>query len=298
LRNHEQYPFIRVDVANAWPRVSLAKTRKDDGSRYFGPFRNAATARKTVELINRVVPLRTCPRSFRDARSYGSPRLELDLGRCLGPCVGRADRDEYMALVHSVIEYVDGRDSALHEVLWRGLERAADALDFERAARLRRDLQSSLSLTASQRRLREATEVNRLVLVTPGVEVDSKEAMVIAQGRLWGQLHLPGATTAGELTARFVRCWQRFMAFGLRQPDHDSVDDMHILSSWLSRHAGHPAMIPIPDPIDAVEWEKIAQAVLQLRQDDLEFDAWRTIQDLDASDLTVPDGAFVQEGDE
>ena len=86
LRSHEQYPFIRIDVANPWPRVSLAKSRKDDGARYFGPFRSAATARKTVDLINRVVPLRTCARSFRDARSYGSPCLQLDLGRCLGPC--------------------------------------------------------------------------------------------------------------------------------------------------------------------------------------------------------------------
>ena len=89
LRSHEQYPFIRIDVANPWPRVSLAKSRKDDGARYFGPFRSAATARKTVDLINRVVPLRTCARSFRDARSYGSPCLQLDLGRCLGPCGAR-----------------------------------------------------------------------------------------------------------------------------------------------------------------------------------------------------------------
>ena len=99
LRSHEQYPFIRVDTANAWPRVTLAKSRKEDGARYYGPFRSATAARKTVDLINRIIPLRTCSRSFRDARSYGSPCLELDLGRCLGPCVGKADRDTYMGHV-------------------------------------------------------------------------------------------------------------------------------------------------------------------------------------------------------
>ena len=163
LRSHEQYPFIRIDVANPWPRVSLAKSRKDDGARYFGPFRSAATARKTVDLINRVVPLRTCTRSFRDARSYGSPCLQLDLGRCLGPCVGQADRDQYISLVRSVVDYVDGRDQSLHELLWSGLEDAAAALDFERASRLRRDLQASLALTAAQRRLRESTEANWVI---------------------------------------------------------------------------------------------------------------------------------------
>jgi len=71
-----------------------------------------------------------------------------------------------MALVNSVVDYIEGRDSALHEVLWRGLEEAAEALDFERAARMRRDLNSSLSLTAAQRRLRESTEGPSTILVT------------------------------------------------------------------------------------------------------------------------------------
>ncbi|HET7093292.1 MAG TPA: exonuclease domain-containing protein, partial [Thermomicrobiales bacterium] len=97
LRSHEQYPFIRVDVGNPWPRITLAKNRRDDGARYFGPYRNASSARQTVDLLNRIVPLRTCSRSFKNARSYGSPCLELDLGRCLGPCVGKADREIYRA---------------------------------------------------------------------------------------------------------------------------------------------------------------------------------------------------------
>ncbi|MBW3634041.1 MAG: GIY-YIG nuclease family protein, partial [Chloroflexi bacterium] len=193
LRSHEQYPFIRVDVANPWPRVSLSKSRKDDGARYFGPFRSAATARKTVDLINRVVPLRTCTRSFRDARSYGSPCLQLDLGRCLGPCVGRADRDQYISLVRSVVDYIDGRDQALHDVLWANLEEAAAVLDFERASRLRRDLQASLSLTAAQRRLRESTEANWVLLVTAAPGPGYREVMVVLGGRLWAKVQIPDA---------------------------------------------------------------------------------------------------------
>ena len=192
LRSHEQYPFVRIDISNPWPRVSLCKSRRPDGARYFGPFRSASTARKTVDLINRATPLRTCSRSFRDARSYGSPCLELDLGRCLGPCVGRADRDQYMALVNSVVEYIEGRDSALHEVLWRGLEEAAEALDFERAARLRRELNSSLSLTAAQRRLRESTEAPATILVTSAAVPNCREIMLLVRGRIWAQLRCCG----------------------------------------------------------------------------------------------------------
>ncbi len=280
LRSHEQYPFIRIDVANPWPRVSLAKSRKDDGARYFGPFRSAATARKTVDLINRVVPLRTCTRSFRDARSYGSPCLELGIGRCLGPCVGQADRDQYVSLVRSVVDYVDGRDQALHELLWSGLENAAAALDFERASRLRRDLQASLALTAAQRRLRESTEANWVVLVTLSAEPEHRELMVILRGRLWSQLRVPDASPAGELASRLERCWERFTVVGIGEPDHDSVDDMHILDSWLARHEGHPSILAIQERAGTPDWQVMARRALALRRDQLDFDAWRKAREV------------------
>jgi DNA polymerase III subunit epsilon len=289
LRSHEQYPFIRIDISNPWPRVSLSKARKDDGARYFGPFRSAATARKTVDLINRIVPLRTCTRSFRDARSYGSPCLQLDLGRCLGPCVGRADRDHYMALVHQVIDYVDGRDEALHEVLWTGLEDAATALDFERASRLRRELQASLSLTAAQRRLREATEANWVVIVTPAAEPGFREVMVVIRGRLWAQLRVAEASDAAELATRLGRCWDRFAAVGLREPDHDSVDDMHILGAWLSRHEGHPAIVPLGNRERVPNWPDLAKRVLGLRREELDVDAWRKARDAGESEWESED---------
>lgn len=279
LRSHEQYPFIRVDVANPWPRVSLAMSRKDDGARYFGPFRSAATARKTVDLINRVVPLRTCTRSFRDARSYGSPCIQLDMGRCLGPCVGRADRDQYVALVHTVVDYIDGRDQALHGVLWQGLEEAAEALDFERASRLRRELQASLALTTAQRRLREATEAGWLVLVLPSAAADCRELLVITRGRIWAQLRVGDDDDPGATAERLHACWQRFTQTGIGAPDHDSVDDMHILSSWLARHDGAPAAISIPAPPLDPDWTEVAARALSLTAADLDCDAWRKARD-------------------
>ena len=279
LRSHEQYPFIRIDISNPWPRVSLSKSRKDDGARYFGPFRSAATARKTVDLINRVVPLRTCTRSFRDARSYGSPCLQLDLGRCLGPCVGRADRDQYMSLVRSVVDYVDGRDQALHEVLWSGLEEAAAALDFERASRLRRDLQASLALTAAQRRLRESTEANWVIVVTAAAQPESREIMLIVRGRMWAQMRVQDVMPPLELAVRLEESWQRFLTIGIGDPDHDSVDDMHILGSWLARHEGHPAVLTLEQTVVDPNWQFLAERALGLRRDQLDFDAWRKARD-------------------
>jgi len=267
LRAFEHYPYIRVDVGNPWPRVTLAKSRKEDGSRYFGPFRSSAAARKTVDLLNRVLPLRTCSRSFRDARSYGSPCLELDLGRCLGPCVGKADRETYTALVHDLVAFLDGRDEVLYQRLWRGLEEAAERLDFERAAQLRGDLQRVNAVVAAQRQLREAAESDRLLVVLPSADPGAREVLLVANGRLWAQLRAPVADGPAPLAARLARAGDRLAAHGLPPIAHDSVDDANILGRWLREHEGHPAIIPVPPT--PVAWEEIAARVLALTDADL-----------------------------
>jgi DNA polymerase III subunit epsilon len=268
LRSFEQYPFIRVDISNPWPRVTLAKARKDDGARYFGPFRHTSAARKTIDVINQVVPLRTCPRSFKDARSYGSPCLQLDLGRCLGPCVGRADRDVYAGLVRDVVSFLDGRDEVLYERLWQGLEDAAARLDFEAAARLRNDLRSVNAVVGAQRRLREAAETHTLLLVLPSAAVGCREVLLVVAGRLWAQLRADRADP-GELAERLQRSWGRIPAAGPGPIDHGQVDEANILNRWLHRNAGHPAIVPLPLRPDEPEWREVAARALALTDDDL-----------------------------
>jgi len=182
-------------------------------------------------------------------------------------------------LVRSVVDYVDGRDQTLHELLWSGLEEAAAALDFERASRLRRDLQASLALTASQRRLRESTEANWVLLVTAAAQPDHRELMVILRGRLWSQLRVQDNSRPAELAARLEKCWERFGVVGIGEPDHDSVDDMHILDSWLARHEGHPAILVIQDRAGNPDWHVLANHVLGLRRDQLDYEAWRKARD-------------------
>lgn len=259
MRSHEQYPFIRVDIANAWPRITLAKARKDDGATYFGPFRNAASARRTVDLLNRVVPLRTCSRSFKDARSYGSPCIELDLGRCLGPCVGKADREQYRTIVHDVVTFLDGRDETLYEMLWRGLEEAAEKLDFERAEKIRRELRHVSSVVSSQRRIREAVENATCLLVLPSADEGSREVLLVSAGRIWAQLRAVDADGRDALAVRLDASWQRLHAAGAPRLDHDSVDEAHILHRWLARLEPGPGRVHVPDEPD---WVAAAAAAM------------------------------------
>jgi DNA polymerase III epsilon subunit family exonuclease len=292
LRSFEHYPFIRVDVATPWPRVTLAKQRKEDGARYFGPFRNKTGARKTVDLINRIVPLRTCTRSFKDARSYGSPCLELDLGRCLGPCVGRADRDEYAGLVRRVVAFLDGRDDALYEILWAGLEETVAKLDFERAAALRRDLQQVNGVVGAQRRLREAAETQTLLLVLPSADPRSREVLLVARGRLWAQLRGDRAAGPAALAERLAAAWRRCLAHPPAPVDHATVDETNILNRWLYQHAGHPAILPLVPSPDDPDFASLAVRVFALTDDDLTSDVRPTDADEIEDVATEIDAAF------
>jgi DNA polymerase III epsilon subunit family exonuclease len=259
LRAHEQYPFIRVDIANPWPRITLAKSRKADGAAYFGPFRNASSARRTVELLNRVVPLRTCPRSFKDARSYGSPCIELDLGRCLGPCVGKADRDQYRGLVGDVVKFLDGRDETLYELLWKDLEAAAENLDFERAEKIRRELRHVSLVVASQRRIRAAVECATCLLVVPAAEPGQRSILVVSRGRLWASIRAADADGPEPLAERLAVSWDRLRAVGAFHLDHDTVDEAHILHRWMASAAADPGTIALQDDPD---WLEAAAAAL------------------------------------
>jgi DNA polymerase III subunit epsilon len=268
MRSHEEYPYIRVDLANPWPRVTLSKSRKEDGGRYFGPFKNKNAARTVVDLINSHFPLRTCPRTFKNARSFGAPCIQLDLGKCLGPCVGRADRDTYMAIVRQVVKFLDGDDEVLYEQIWGGLEEAATRLDFEKARRLRNDLRQLQLVVASQRQLRQATEKHTLLLVLPSAETDHVEILIVVKGRPWARLRVARREAIETIAQRLSGSWDRLHAAELLPIDHDSLDEAHILNRWLARNWRHPSVLPIEGD-QPPDWLDLAARAIALTNDDL-----------------------------
>lgn len=309
LRAFEHYPYIRVDVSNRWPRVTLVKDRKDDGARYFGPYRSRSAARRTVDVINDVLPLRTCTRSFKDARSYGKPCMRLALGKCIGPCVDVTIRDAYLDIVHQVIRFLDGDDDALYEVLWNALEDAAERRDFERAEKLRRNLTVVNGLVAGQRELRRAIEHHHVALVAPSPIAGQRELWLVVAGRIWSRTTI-GALPAEDVVLdirpgkreslaedrlvvetgerydaapgvdpvlaadRLLAAWRRYQATGLADVSHDTLDDAHILNRWIAGQGDHPAIsiLDLGRCDDAGYWREIVDAALQLPDDALSLD--------------------------
>jgi DNA polymerase III epsilon subunit family exonuclease len=247
-RNAEQYVYVKVDVSNPWPRVTTCRDRAEDGARYFGPFKSSSRARDAVELVNTVLPLRTCRRSFADKRSYGSPCLELELKHCLGPCVGRADPEEYRGLVRDVVAFFEGDTTRMIVRLHGKLQETVTTLDFERAARLRDRIRQVERLAHEQHLLDGAGRYQHALLVLPSTEPDEREVWYLLKGRRWAQLTVADAETPVSLADRLEPISQRArQGAAAFVPDHHAVDELSILARWMRRTPEHPALIGLDD---------------------------------------------------
>ncbi|MFW6075799.1 MAG: excinuclease ABC subunit UvrC [Chloroflexota bacterium] len=137
LRDGKTYPYIRI-TNEEWPRVFSTRRIVHDGSRYFGPFTSAGSVHKTLDLLKRLFPYRPC--DIEITGNADRPCLYFHIGRCLGPCIGAADHDEYMRAVEGVELFLTGRADELIPRMREEMEEAAENLEFERAAKLRDEL--------------------------------------------------------------------------------------------------------------------------------------------------------------
>ncbi len=247
MRSHEQYPYIKIDLASPWPRISLAPEWKNDGARYFGPYRNRGASRQVVDLLNKHFQLRTCTRSFKTARSYGSPCLKLSLKQCLGPCVGKADRELYTERVRECVRFLEGDDAPLLLRIWDQLEAAAASNDFEHARRLRRDIQTLQSVSGVHRAIQEMERRPTLLLALPAQDPDRMDICLVVSGRIWSRTAIGRRESIDRIRERLVRSFDRWERSSKLQVDAASLDEAFILDRWLNKKWGHPAMFWLPE---------------------------------------------------
>ena len=149
LRDDKNYPYLRIDLEEEWPRVTVVRRMNQDGARYFGPFTKTGSLRETLSLLRRIFPYRTCSDAHLSQASR--PCLDYQIGRCLGPCTGNLDRDSYMETIDGVIKFLEGRHKDVRDTLSAHMKRCAENLDFEEAARIRDRISALDDVTQKQK---------------------------------------------------------------------------------------------------------------------------------------------------
>ncbi|MGW0335057.1 excinuclease ABC subunit UvrC [Streptomyces sp. NPDC003011] len=187
-RDDKSYPYLAVTMNEEFPRVQVMRGHKKKGVRYFGPYGHAWAIRDTVDLLLRVFPVRTCSAGvFKNATRTGRPCLLGYIGKCSAPCVDRVSAEEHRELADDFCDFMAGRTGTYLRRLEKQMTAAAEEMEYERAARLRDDIEA----------LKKAMEKNAVVLADAtdadliAVAEDELEAAVqifhVRGGRVRGQ---------------------------------------------------------------------------------------------------------------
>jgi excinuclease ABC subunit C len=188
FRDDKSYPFLAVTLSDEWPRAMVRRGAKQKGTRYYGPYGHAYAIRETLDLLLRTFPIRTCSdHKFERHQKQGRPCLLFHIEKCAGPCVGEVDKATYARLVNELCQFLDGDTAGAVKRLEADMSEAAQALEFERAARLRDRLVSVRKAIEKQQMVADRAEDIDVV----GIAEDELEASVqvfyVRRGRVVGR---------------------------------------------------------------------------------------------------------------
>ncbi len=241
LKDDKHYPYLKIDLKEQWPRVEITRRVLDDGARYFGPFASAGSVRRSLDLVKKLFPWRSCTKTITgdDPR----PCLEYFIHRCIGPCASLCTKDDYDTVIGQTIMFLEGRTDEIARDLRREMEAASEALEYERAARLRDQLHAIERTTERQvMEVRDRTDTDVF-----GLWREEQEAYVqvffVRKGSVIGRdtFQLDGA--AGETDAEVLRSFlEQFYASAAYVPARVllpvAVEDAGLIEEWLSQRRG------------------------------------------------------------
>ena len=187
-RDDKSYPWLAVTVGEEFPRVMVGRGAKRRGTRYFGPYSHAWAIRETVDILLRVFPMRSCSNGvFKRSAQVGRPCLLGYIDKCSAPCVGNVSPEEHRAIVEDFCDFMGGQTRPFIRRIEKEMYAASDALDFEKAARLRDDLgamQRALEKQAVV--LGDGADADVVALAEDPLEV-AVQVFYVRGGRIRGQ---------------------------------------------------------------------------------------------------------------
>lgn len=204
-RDDKSYPWLAVTYGEEFPRVMVGRGAKRRGTRYFGPYSHAWAIRETVDILLRVFPMRSCSNGvFKRSQQIGRPCLLGYIDKCVAPCVGNVTEQEHRAIVDDFCEFMAGRTRPFTRRIEQEMFAASEALDFERAARLRDDLAAMQKALEKQAVvLGDGADADVIALAEDPLEV-AVQIFYVRGGRIRGQRGWVADRTDGSGTAELV----------------------------------------------------------------------------------------------
>lgn len=210
LKDDKSYPFIKITLADDFPRIERTRKLPADGSRYFGPYASATSVDEAMNLIRRIFPFRTCTLDIHEGRkAIERPCLLYHIKRCQAPCVGYIDKADYRAQIEQIERFLEGRQETVAKELRRQMDEASEATEYERAAALRDKAKAIERTMESQKMAAHArTEEDVLGLARQDTQA-AVQLFAVRGGKMVGRdvfmLDAPRETDDAAVLAGFVQ---------------------------------------------------------------------------------------------
>ena len=251
LKDDKTYPYIKVTLGEAYPRVLFSRMMKKDHSKYFGPYTSAAAVKDTIELINKLYQLRTCNKNL--PKDCGNDRacLNYHIGQCMAPCQGNIPEDVYHENVKKALDFLNGDYQEILKELEQKMQEASENLEFEEAIRYR-DLYNSVKQVAQKQKITGSGGEDKDVIA---LACDGTDAVVqvffVRDGKLMGREHFYMTHVSGTPTAQILLDFvKQFYAGTPFIPKElmlqEEIEDREVLEQWLGKRKGTRVYIKVP----------------------------------------------------
>ena len=251
LKDDKSYPFIKVTVNEAFPRVLFARRMKKDKAKYFGPYTSAGAVKDVIELVQKLYHIRTCNRNLPRDIGKERPCLFYHIHQCHGPCQGKVSQDEYRSQIQGALKFLNGDSDDIFRELEEKMLLASEELRFEDAMEYR-DLCNSIRKIKERQKITSYGEEDKDVIAMAMEETDAVvQVFFIREGKLIGRDHFYLKVAQGDSRAQVLSSFlKQFYAGTPFIPREvmlqDEIEDGVIIQEWLTQRRGQRVYLRVP----------------------------------------------------
>jgi excinuclease ABC subunit C len=288
LKDDKSFPYVRVTLAETFPRVEKTRKIVHDGSRYFGPYANVKALDGLLKSIVRIVPIATCRRTIVPGKRQ-RPCLKYDIGRCVAPCVDKISKEEYSDLVNQFILLLNGRHDELEHQLRQLMTKASRAQEYEKAARFRDRLHSvQLGRQAQRATIWDKLPGHRDILGFARAGPDALiQLLVLRAGRIVGQqpfpLSAPSTQPDQDVLEAFIK---QYYIRATQIPDEVitplKIQDTTFLEKWLTERSENKSPVRIVHPMKGPR-----KSLVEMANENAQFHLQQLVERLAANELRL-----------
>lgn len=250
LKDDKFYPFIKITIKDDFPRVFVTRNYAKDGSKYFGPYTNGTAVYETINLINKIFPLRTCKLAIRENGEKVRPCLNYHIKKCLGPCGGHVSKEQYGKMISDIIDILSGKDTYITKMLKADMEKAAEELEFEKAAALRDKILSIEAIVEKQKIFKTMEGDDDFI----NIDFDEKDSCIQVffsrDGKVIGREHFIFENTANEsieeMLEEFITSFYGGTAKVPKTIYVPAISDNDLIEEYLTIKRGSKVWVKVP----------------------------------------------------